>query len=182
MLWHHNARVNSHQRWKQTRLRVCFHLWCKLTKYNECNGVTSFTEFMTIAHIKTPKPEVAQPFSISLKMYKCPNLMQETWVQIHHSRRPTSLFDQWDTLFCLIHQFYYHRNSYVFSKMYLYHWCPFWPMRAWICLIKHLSQLPKHGSIWHAWMHTWHKLVYTTVIGGSKGEGRHSPPKAWQKW
>ena len=27
MLWHHNARVNSQQRWKQTR----FHLWCELT-------------------------------------------------------------------------------------------------------------------------------------------------------
>ena len=26
MLWHHNARVNSHQRWNQTRFRVCFHL------------------------------------------------------------------------------------------------------------------------------------------------------------
>ena len=23
--------VNSHQRWKQTRNRVCFHLWCELT-------------------------------------------------------------------------------------------------------------------------------------------------------
>ena len=31
MLWHHNARVNSHQRWKQTRFRICFHLWCELT-------------------------------------------------------------------------------------------------------------------------------------------------------
>ena len=31
MLWHHKARVNSHQRWKQTRFRVCFHLWCELT-------------------------------------------------------------------------------------------------------------------------------------------------------
>ena len=31
MLWHLNARVNSHQRWKQTRFRVCFHLWCELT-------------------------------------------------------------------------------------------------------------------------------------------------------
>ena len=31
MLWHHNAWVNSHQRWKQTRFRVCFHLWCELT-------------------------------------------------------------------------------------------------------------------------------------------------------
>ena len=31
MLWHHDARVNSHRRWKQTRFRVCFHLWCELT-------------------------------------------------------------------------------------------------------------------------------------------------------
>ena len=31
MLWHHNTRVNSHQIWKQTRFRVCFHLWCELT-------------------------------------------------------------------------------------------------------------------------------------------------------
>ena len=31
MLWHHNARVNSHQRWKQTRFCICFHLCCELT-------------------------------------------------------------------------------------------------------------------------------------------------------
>ena len=31
MLWHHDTGVNSHQRWKQTRFRVCFHLWCELT-------------------------------------------------------------------------------------------------------------------------------------------------------
>ena len=31
MLWHHYAGVNSHQRWKQTQFRVCFHLWCELT-------------------------------------------------------------------------------------------------------------------------------------------------------
>ena len=31
MPWHHKAKVNSHQRWKQTRFRVCFHLWCELT-------------------------------------------------------------------------------------------------------------------------------------------------------
>ena len=31
MLRHHNARVNLHRRWKQTRNRVCFHLWCELT-------------------------------------------------------------------------------------------------------------------------------------------------------
>ena len=31
MLRHHNTRVNSHQRWKQTLFRVCFHLCCELT-------------------------------------------------------------------------------------------------------------------------------------------------------
>ena len=31
MLWHQNSRVNSHQRWKQTRFLICFHLWCELT-------------------------------------------------------------------------------------------------------------------------------------------------------
>ena len=31
MLLHHNARVNSHQRWKQMRFRVCFLLWCEST-------------------------------------------------------------------------------------------------------------------------------------------------------
>ena len=51
--------VNSHQRWKQTRNRVCFHLCCELTLalwchsivwslFHEikCNGMTSFMEFM----------------------------------------------------------------------------------------------------------------------------------------
>ena len=31
MVWHLNARVNAHQRWKQMRFRICFHLWCELT-------------------------------------------------------------------------------------------------------------------------------------------------------
>ena len=31
MMWHHDARVNLHQGWKQTRIRVCFHLWGELT-------------------------------------------------------------------------------------------------------------------------------------------------------
>ena len=49
MLWHHNARVNSHQRWKQTRFRICFRLWCELTStmnvtewqvsWNSCIGL-----------------------------------------------------------------------------------------------------------------------------------------------
>ena len=53
MLWHHNARVNSHQRWKQTRFRVCFHLWCELTStvnvtewqlsWNSCNWFCKLT-------------------------------------------------------------------------------------------------------------------------------------------
>ena len=39
MRWHDNAWVNSHQRWKQTRL-----VW--IDQYSECNGMTSFMEFM----------------------------------------------------------------------------------------------------------------------------------------
>ena len=49
-MWHNNARVNSHQRWKQTWFRVCFHLWCELTStmnvtewqvpWNLCNIAT----------------------------------------------------------------------------------------------------------------------------------------------
>ena len=30
--------VNSHQRWKQTRNRVCFHLWCELTLVVWCHS------------------------------------------------------------------------------------------------------------------------------------------------
>ena len=39
MLWHYNTRVNSHQRWKQTRFRVCFHLWCELTLALWCHSI-----------------------------------------------------------------------------------------------------------------------------------------------
>ena len=31
--------VNSHQRWKQTRNRVCFHLWCELTVALWCHSI-----------------------------------------------------------------------------------------------------------------------------------------------
>ena len=31
--------VNSHQRWKQTRNRVCFHLWCELTLALWCHSI-----------------------------------------------------------------------------------------------------------------------------------------------
>ena len=31
--------VNSHQRWKQTRVRVCFHLWCELTLALWCPSI-----------------------------------------------------------------------------------------------------------------------------------------------
>ena len=39
MLFHHNARVNSHQRWKQTRFRICFHLWHELTLVLWCHSI-----------------------------------------------------------------------------------------------------------------------------------------------
>ena len=59
--------VNSHQRWKQTCNRVCFHLWCELTlalwchsivrsllfiKHND--GMMNFMEFMFL-HSKEAK-------------------------------------------------------------------------------------------------------------------------------
>ena len=31
--------VNSHRRWKQTRNRVCFHLWCELTLALWCHSI-----------------------------------------------------------------------------------------------------------------------------------------------
>ena len=52
MLWHHNTRVNSHQRWKQTQFCVCFHLWCELTSTMRCNRMTSFMEFMIYAMLQ----------------------------------------------------------------------------------------------------------------------------------
>ena len=61
MLWHHNARVNSHQRWKQTRLGVCFHLWCELTStmnvtewqasWNACHVLTCCTDFQQAVYV-----------------------------------------------------------------------------------------------------------------------------------
>ena len=62
MLWHHNARVNSHQRWKQTRFRICFHLWRELTSTMRCNGMTRFLEFMLCA-LRIPTPLCALPAS-----------------------------------------------------------------------------------------------------------------------
>ena len=53
------ACVNSHQRWKQTRFRVCFHLWCELTStinvtewqvsWNSCNIIGN----LLLKHKKT---------------------------------------------------------------------------------------------------------------------------------
>ena len=38
--------VNSHQRWKQTRNRICFHLWCELTLALWCHSITWSPLFM----------------------------------------------------------------------------------------------------------------------------------------
>ena len=38
--------VNSHQRWKQTRNRVCFHLWCELTLALWCHSIIWSLFFM----------------------------------------------------------------------------------------------------------------------------------------
>ena len=39
------TRVNSHQRWKQTRFRVCLHLWCELTNTMSAIGYTALIIF-----------------------------------------------------------------------------------------------------------------------------------------
>ena len=39
-------RVNSHQRWKQTRNRVCFLLWCELTLGLWCHSIVWSLFFM----------------------------------------------------------------------------------------------------------------------------------------
>ena len=46
MLWHLDARVNSHQRRKQTRFSHLLSSLVWIDQYNECNGMTTFMEFM----------------------------------------------------------------------------------------------------------------------------------------
>ena len=49
MLWcHSNTRVNSHQRWKQTRNRVCFHLWCELTSTMSTTELCGITASLSV--------------------------------------------------------------------------------------------------------------------------------------
>ena len=54
MLWHHNARVKSHQRWKQMRFCICFHLWCELTstmnvtEWQQWAGGKTFSSSQTV--------------------------------------------------------------------------------------------------------------------------------------
>ena len=62
MLWHHNARVNSQQRWKQKRFRICFHLWCELT--NTMNVTERRVSLNSCKHW-FPKMKFAQTFSWS---------------------------------------------------------------------------------------------------------------------
>ena len=92
--------VNSHQRWKQTQNRVCFHLWCELTLVNrpiifgkmhflliseieffheiKCNGITSFMEFMTM--------------DLCPIKWECPPLVR---TRLGKPGRPTSPFHLW---------------------------------------------------------------------------------------
>ena len=60
--------VNSHQRWKQTRNRVCFHLWCELTLALWCHSIVSFSltllrvaffVFVVVWRLRRPLQEIA---------------------------------------------------------------------------------------------------------------------------
>ena len=66
MLWHHYARVNSHQRWKQTRFRVCFHLWCELTiTMNLTEWQVSWYSWAAWILVQMPSPSLF--FSVAAK-------------------------------------------------------------------------------------------------------------------
>ena len=83
MLWHHNARVNSHQRWKQTRFRICFHLWCESTSTMRCNGMTSAMEFIQSALRWARAFKKGAEIEICMKMHLC---LSKDWKQFsnHH--------------------------------------------------------------------------------------------------
>ena len=71
MLWHYNARVNSHQRWKQTRFRICIHLWCELTRtrnvtewqvsWNSWLAMSRWRERTAISQRNVPNEKVSPP-------------------------------------------------------------------------------------------------------------------------
>ena len=77
MLGHYNTRVNSHQRWKQKRFRVCFHLWCELTStmnvtewqvpWNSCEAKMS-NQFYTTEAFVVHRFELIKSLMNSMKL------------------------------------------------------------------------------------------------------------------
>ena len=80
MLWHHNARVNSHQRWKQTRFRVCFHLWCELTS---TINVTEWQLSWNSCYWHRPNIIYSQRTSSDIKRAKCLTFLQWRGSYLH---------------------------------------------------------------------------------------------------
>ena len=77
MLWHHNARVNSHQRW------VYFHLWCELTStmnvtewqvpWNSCYiGIIQLSEFLQQTTKGSSKSDIWRWLIMSIPKPPCP--------------------------------------------------------------------------------------------------------------
>ena len=105
MLWHHNARVNSHQRWKQTRNRVCFHLWCELTStMNVTEWQVSWILWYSWCTMRGPRRHTSWWITYGLvdglnNVHTCASSLSPTYDQ-----PPVSLINSW---FQLWNYFFY---------------------------------------------------------------------------
>ena len=129
MLWHHNARVNSHQRWKQTRFRACFHLWCELTitmnvtewqvSWNSCNTINKQWKYLNARYIA--KMHIN---SVSLSTNRIINFFLRTKTQrVNHSVIINKRFSIVDH-FILLSKKTIMKNSYLFTiqSINIEHW------------------------------------------------------------
>ena len=84
--------VNSHQRRKQTRNCVCFHLWCELTLALWCHIIIWSLFFMKLnvaewqvswnsCFLWIPRPKSRQPWSLQLLPFFLWNLSPDLWPQ-----------------------------------------------------------------------------------------------------
>ena len=133
MLWHHNARVNSHQRWKQTRFRICFHLWCELTStmnVTEWQVSWNSSPILNLSQLSSPTTNRSAPCS-SWSYPQCLSLVT----------LPPCLLLSVDFLHMLSHHFPctpLPSNSLVFSNSYAANVINVYSIPHWI---GHLSQV-----------------------------------------
>ena len=91
MLWCHNARVNSHQRWKQTQIRVWFHFWCELTSTKNVWQILWNSWFSMIIYIYEWRKKCIFVFS---GYVTCPGGFSLVHTFCYHSRLEIATFDE----------------------------------------------------------------------------------------